>query len=129
MRGNRARDTGPERRLRAALRAAGYPGYRLNWKRAPGRPDIAYPGRRVAIFVHGCYWHRCPRCRPELPQANRAFWARKFELNQERDARKRAQLESAGWQVVEAWECEIRSDATGVARGVGERLAVAPSRR
>ena len=67
MRANRARNTGPELRLRKALREAGLGGYRLNWKKAPGRPDIAYPGRKVAIFVHGCYWHHCPRCYPNLP--------------------------------------------------------------
>ena len=108
MQANRARDTGPERRLRQALRAAGVPGYRLNWRFAVGRPDIAYPGRRVAIFVHGCYWHHCPRCYPNLPKSNAQFWARKFALNHERDARKRSQLESAGWRVFELWECDLR---------------------
>lgn len=108
MRANRARDTGPERRLRQALREAGLGGYRLNWKKAPGRPDIAYPGRRLAIFVHGCYWHHCPRCYPNLPKSNQEFWARKFELNRERDARKRSVLEDAGWVVLEFWECDVR---------------------
>ena len=108
MRANRAKDTGPERRLRAALRAAGLGGYRLNWKKAPGRPDIAYPGRKVAIFVHGCYWHHCPRCYPNLPKSNPEFWARKFDLNRERDARKRSTLEDADWSVVEVWECDLR---------------------
>lgn len=108
MRANRARNTGPEVRLRRALRAAGLGGYRLNWKKAPGRPDIAYPGRRVAVFVHGCYWHHCPRCYPNLPKSNPDFWARKFELNRERDARKRTNLEDAGWFVIETWECDVR---------------------
>jgi DNA mismatch endonuclease (patch repair protein) len=108
MRANRARNTAPERRLREALREAGLGGYRLNWRKAPGRPDIAYPGRKLAIFVHGCYWHHCPRCYPNLPKSNPDFWARKFELNRERDARKRTGLETAGWTVVEAWECDIR---------------------
>lgn len=108
MRANRARDTGPERSLRAALRAAGLGGYRLNWKGAPGRPDIAYPGRGVAVFVHGCFWHHCPRCYPNLPKSHPEFWARKFELNRERDTRKRLLLESQGWFVVEAWECDVR---------------------
>ena len=80
----------------ARLRDAGLGGYRLNWKKAPGRPDIAYPGRKLAIFVHGCYWHHCPRCYPNLPKSNPEFWARKFELNRERDARKRRVLE-IGW--------------------------------
>jgi DNA mismatch endonuclease, patch repair protein len=114
MQANRGRDTGPEMRLRRALRAAGLPGYRLNWRRAPGRPDICYPGRRVAIFVHGCFWHRCPYCRPRLPRSNQAYWARKFELNQERDGRKRRELEEAGWRVHEVWECEVRERLGGV---------------
>src|SRR4051794_37851466 len=108
MRANRGGDTGPERRLRRALREAGLGGYRLNWKKAAGRPDIAYPGKRLAIFVHGCYWHHCPRCYPNLPKSNPHFWARKFELNHERDVRKRRQLEAVGWLVEEAWECDIR---------------------
>ena len=123
MRANRARDTGPERLLRRALREAGLGGYRLNWKRAPGRPDIAYPGRRLAVFVHGCYWHRCPSCYPNLPKSNRDFWARKFELNTERDRRKRRNLEDAGWSVIEAWECEIRDDVGRVV----ERVLIASS--
>lgn len=107
MRANRARDTTPERGLRRALRAAGLGGYRLNWRPVPGRPDITYPGRRVAIFVHGCFWHHCPRCHPNLPKANPEFWGRKFDLNHERDSRKRRQLEALGWRVHEVWECDI----------------------
>lgn len=108
MQANRARDTAPELTLRAALRQAGHAGYRLNWRGAPGRPDVCYPGRRVAIFVHGCFWHHCPRCHPALPRSNPDFWARKFELNRERDGRKRTQLEAAGWSVHEVWECDVR---------------------
>jgi DNA mismatch endonuclease (patch repair protein) len=108
MRANRSRDTGPERIVRGALRDAGYPGYRLNWKGAPGRPDVSYPGRRVAVFVHGCYWHHCPRCQPGLPRSNAEFWLRKFELNRERGGRKRRDPETRGWAVHEIWECDIR---------------------
>lgn len=111
MRGNVAKNTSPELRLRAMLRAAGYPGYRLHWRQAPGRPDIAYPGRRIAIFVNGCYWHRCPTCGPSMPKSNTEFWERKFTLNAERDARKVRELEATGWTVLTAWECEIRSGA------------------
>jgi len=120
MRANRARDTGPERRLREALRAAGLGGYRLNWRKAPGRPDIAYPGRKLAIFVHGCYWHHCPRCYPNLPKSNPDFWARKFELNRERDARKRHSLESVGWTVLEAWEHDLLFDVGVVVEEVAQ---------
>src|SRR6186997_1756480 len=103
MRANRAHNTLPELRLRRALREVGLGGYRLNWPKAPGRPDIAYPGRRIAIFVHGCYWHHCPKCYPSLPKSNPSFWQRKFELNFERDQRKRKALEGAGWIVEEVW--------------------------
>ena len=121
MRANRARNTGPERHLREALRQAGLGGYRLNWRKAPGRPDIAYPGRKLAIFVHGCYWHHCPRCYPNLPKSNPEFWARKFELNRERDARKRRGLESVGWTVIEAWECDVRDRLAGVVTEIAGR--------
>ena len=108
MRGNRGKDTGPERTLRQLLREAGHPGYRLHWRKAPGRPDVAYPGRKVAIFVHGDFWHRCPHCDPPLPKSHRDFWQRKFALNVERDRRKVAALEEEGWTVVVVWECQLR---------------------
>jgi DNA mismatch endonuclease (patch repair protein) len=123
MRANRARDTAPERALRRALRASGHPGYRLNWRGAPGRPDVSFPGRRVAVFVHGCFWHHCPRCQPALPRANQAFWANKFELNRERDARKRAELEARGWSVHEIWECDIRERLDAVVSAIDTDLA------
>jgi len=118
MRANGARDTGPEIRLRRALRDAGLGGYRLNWRKAAGRPDIAYPGHHVAVFVHGCFWHHCARCYPHLPKANQAFWARKFELNHDRDARKRTDLEGTGWIVIEAWECDLRERMDAITHSV-----------
>jgi DNA mismatch endonuclease (patch repair protein) len=111
MQANRASDTGPELSLRKYLRQEGFGGYRVNWRGAPGRPDIAYPGRHVAVFVHGCFWHHCPRCKPDLPRHNRAFWAAKFRRNRERDKRKRSELERLGWHVYEYWECQISSVA------------------
>lgn len=110
MRANRRRNTGPELALRAALRAAGLLGYRVDLKGVPGRPDIAFTRHKLAVFVHGCFWHRCPSCRLELPKSNRAFWRHKFEANQERDERKRLGLEAIGWGVLEIWECEIERD-------------------
>lgn len=115
MKANRARDTSPELALRRALRRAGVPGYRLHWRSIPGRPDVAYPGRRVAIFVNGCFWHRCPKCTTRLPKTNTDFWATKFALNVERDRRKRRQLETAGWRVAQAWECDLTLNPDQVA--------------
>jgi DNA mismatch endonuclease (patch repair protein) len=110
MQANRGKNTRPELRLRRLLREAGHPGYRLHWGKAAGRPDIAYPGRRVAIFVNGCFWHRCPHCGPPLPKANAEFWAQKFLATEARDARQIAALEAAGWTVVTVWECELRAE-------------------
>lgn len=109
MKGNRGRDTKPEMELRRLLREAGFPGYRLHWNKAPGHPDIAYPGRKVAIFVNGCFWHRCPHCNPPLPKSHADYWQKKFDLNVERDARKTAELEAAGWTVITVWECQLQS--------------------
>lgn len=77
MRSNKRRDTSPELMMRKALREAGMSGYRLQWK-VPGRPDIAYPGRKVAVFVNGCFWHRCPVCDLPFPKSNVDFWRAKF---------------------------------------------------
>ena len=110
MRSNKGRDTGPELTLRKALRESGFTGYRINWKKIPGRPDIAYPGRKVAIFVNGCFWHRCPHCNLPLPKSHTDFWQQKFDRNVERDRRKTEELESLGWTVITVWECEIKKD-------------------
>ena len=108
MRANKARNTRPEITLRKAMFAAGIRGYRLHWKKAVGRPDISFPGLMLAVFVFGCYWHRCERCRLPLPKSNTSFWSRKFDLNKERDHRKRVELEKVGWEVIDVWECEIK---------------------
>lgn len=113
MKGNKGRGTKPELAVRKALREAGYPGYRLNWKGASGHPDICYPGRRVAVFVNGCFWHQCPVCRPHLPKHNSDYWIPKLRRNVERDAEKTAALEAEGWIVVTVWECEMKRDPVG----------------
>lgn len=108
MQGNKRSDTKPEMLVRQRLRGAGLTGYRLQWKKAPGRPDIAFPGRKVAIFVNGCFWHRCPKCQPKVPKRNTEFWEAKFRRNVERDARAIQQLEEAGWTAITIWECELK---------------------
>lgn len=122
MKANKGKDTKPEQMVRRLLREMGYPGYRLNWKKAPGRPDIAYPGRRLAIFVNGCFWHRCPKCDLSLPKSNTEFWRMKFDRNIERDRRKTEELESLGWTVVTIWECEIRKETESVRAKLSEAL-------
>ena len=112
---NTSKDTKPELRVRRMLREAGYPGYRLHWRiddeegRYVCRPDITYPGRKLAIFVHGCFWHRCPKCNLGLPKTNADYWKEKFERNVERDKRKESALVGLDWEVHTIWECEIDS--------------------
>ena len=108
MQANRSKNTTPELRVRAALRAAGLTGYRLHWKKAPGRPDVCFPGRRVAILINGCFWHRCPFCSPSRPKTHPEFWEAKFARNRARDARVRAELVAQGWTVVVVWECRLK---------------------
>ena len=105
----RSKDTAPEMAVRRALHARGYR-FRLHRKDLPGRPDIVLPRYRLAIFVHGCFWHGCPRCDRGLrrPKRNASFWGAKLEGNRERDARNVAALEALGWTVVVAWECDVR---------------------
>jgi len=118
MRSNKGQGTGPELALRRALRDMGAGGYRLNWKKAPGRPDICYPGRKLSVFVHGCFWHRCPRCDLPIPENNRDHWQQKFEKNVERDRMKKKLLEDDGWTVIIVWECELSEDLYGKAQEI-----------
>ena len=108
MQANKSKNTKPELMVRRALREAGMPGYRLHWKKCPGRPDICYPGRKVAIFVNGCFWHRCPHCNMPDPKSNVEFWKAKFARNVERDQRNYSTLVSEGWTVLVVWECALK---------------------
>lgn len=110
MQGNKRANTKPELLVRQRLRAAGLTGYRLQWKKAPGRPDIAFPGRKIAIFVNGCFWHRCPHCHPSTPKRNVEFWEAKFARNVARDQAAIAELEQMGWRAITIWECELKRD-------------------
>ena len=107
----KGRDTGPERAVRSLLWSAGYR-YRLNRRDLPGTPDIVLPGRRAAVFVHGCFWHGhdCPRGARQ-PKANAEYWRAKIARNVARDARNQADLTALGWRPLVVWECETRDRA------------------
>lgn len=108
MRAIRGRDTAPELRVRRAAHAAGLR-FRLQRRDLPGTPDLVFPRHRVALFVHGCYWHRHPGCRfATVPSSNVDFWTGKFSANVERDRRKAHELQENGWRVAVIWECETR---------------------
>lgn len=122
MRGNVGKDTRPELALRKALWSRGLRGYRLHWKRIPGRPDVCYPKKETAIFVNGCFWHRCPFCKPKLPKSNSDFWRRKFQRNKERDKLKVERLKDLGWKVMTVWECQINKDIGLVVSRIAREL-------
>lgn len=110
MRAIKTKNTKPELLIRRALWSSGIKGYRNNPKTIPGRPDICFVGKKIAIFVNGCFWHRCPHCALALPKTNTDFWRKKFERNILRDELKIGRLKSAGWKVITLWECEINSE-------------------
>lgn len=117
MSGIGGKNTKPELLVRKALFAAGFR-FRLHRKDLPGCPDVVLPGRRVVVFVHGCFWHAhqgCPYAK--TPATRREFWEAKLAANVERDRRTREALLSAGWRVLVVWECATRSS------GVRERLS------
>ena len=122
MSANRAKNTKPELLLRKALWHAGLRGYRLHYKKVPGRPDISFVGKKLAIFVHGCFWHRCPKCDYQLPKTNHEFWQQKFARNVARDENKRHALEALGWTVLTVWECELGTDLENVVNTIKSRL-------
>jgi DNA mismatch endonuclease (patch repair protein) len=107
----RSKNTKPEMTVRQALHALGFR-YRLHARGLPGSPDLVFPARRKAIFVHGCFWHGHD-CRYGLaqPKSNVAFWRTKLEANMARDARVKRKLRAAGWSVATVWECAVRRDA------------------
>ncbi|GIK31881.1 MAG: very short patch repair endonuclease [Armatimonadetes bacterium] len=112
MQANVSADTKPELRLRKALWTAGHRGYRINVRSLPGTPDVVFSRAKLAIFVHGCFWHGCSHCPRNLsPKTNAAFWRAKIEQNKERDTRTSGELERLGFQVVAVWECELAQNS------------------
>ena len=122
----KSKDTRPELAARRAFWAAGLR-YRLHRKGLPGKPDMVFPSRRVAVFVHGCFWHGhqgCPAHR--IPKTRSDWWAEKIARNRERDARVEAALTAAGWTVMTIWECQIRDPVA--LPGLVARVRDAPRR-
>jgi DNA mismatch endonuclease (patch repair protein) len=108
MSGIRGKNTKPEIAARRALFAAGYR-FRLHRRDLPGAPDIVLPGRRVAIFVHGCFWHMHSGCKnAKVPSTRSLFWRLKLQTNVERDRRAIESLVADGWRVLTVWECATR---------------------
>ncbi|MGO7637583.1 very short patch repair endonuclease [Rhizobium leguminosarum] len=104
----RGRNTKPEMLVRSVLHRLGFR-FRLHGKNLPGTPDIVFPSRRAAIFVHGCFWHQHPGCRKaSIPETRRDFWLAKLQRNVDRDAENVEALAAEGWKVLTVWECETK---------------------
>jgi DNA mismatch endonuclease (patch repair protein) len=122
MRAVKSRDTGPELAVRKLLRALA-PGYRLHRADLPGKPDIVYGRRRLAIFVHGCFWHGhdCARG-ARMPRDNAAYWRAKIAGNRARDEGNLAALAARGWRTLVIYECALK-DPGALRRRLGAALA------
>lgn len=115
----RGSDTGPEIALRRRLWTMGLR-YRIGHG-LPGKPDIVFPRARIAVFVDGCFWHRCPE-HYTPPATNAAFWEAKTTRNVERDREVDCLLTAAGWTLLRYWEHQVRTDADGVAEEIAARV-------
>jgi DNA mismatch endonuclease (patch repair protein) len=122
MRRIRSKDTLPELVVRRLIRSLGFTGYRLHRKDIPGKPDIAFIGRKKAIMVNGCFWHG-HTCKEGLrrPKSNETYWLPKIERNCERDTLNESRLTSEGWSVLTVWECEI-GDLESLSRELADFL-------
>jgi DNA mismatch endonuclease (patch repair protein) len=116
MQSVKTHDTGPELAVRRILCHLGYR-YRLNAKNLPGRPDIVFPVKMKAIFVHGCFWHghRCRKGR--APKSRLDYWKPKLKTNRKRDAMQLRALKVLGWSVLTVWQCEVNDN-----KALGSRL-------
>lgn len=110
MRSVRSKDTSVEMKVRKMLHRAGYR-YRLHSVTLPGKPDIVFPRKKKAIFIHGCFWHQHSKCQTarRRPASNVGYWDAKLKRNVERDRENRTDLLSLGWQSFIVWECELKT--------------------
>jgi len=114
MRAIRSNGMKPELRVRQLVHSLGYR-FRLHRKDLPGKPDLAFIGRKKAIFVHGCFWHQHPdpNCTDaRVPKSNLSYWIPKLQRNVARDASQRCTLEERGWKVLTVWDCETKDIPT-----------------
>lgn len=117
MQAVKGKNTRPELVVRSLLHRLGFR-FRLHRKDLPGTPDIVFPSRKAAIFVHGCFWHG-HGCRiGQLPKSRLDYWTPKIAANSARDDRKHAALAAAGWRSLVVWQCELK-DTEAVAKKLG----------
>ena len=119
----RSEGTKPELRLRKLVRAASGRSLRYNVRELPGSPDVVVHSLRIAIFMEGCLWHKCP-VHFRMPKSNVPFWEDKIRKNVRRDRKNRAALRLAGWTVWRIWEHDLRQkDVPRTLRNLRKRFA------
>jgi len=119
----RSKNTQPEIILRRLLWSQGYRGYRINVKNLPGKPDIVFTKYKTAIFIDGCFWHKCPKCFVE-PKTNRDYWLPKIEENVAHDKMVNTQLEKIGWNVIRIWEHEVKENPKGCSERIIKQISL-----
>jgi DNA mismatch endonuclease, patch repair protein len=125
----RGKDTTPEKIVRSLLRADGCR-YRSNVTRLPGKPDVVLTEHRIAVFVHGCFWHRHKSCRfTTNPKSNSNFWKDKFARTLERDRQNVRALKKLGWQVIIIWECSTRRTPVAVRKRLRHAITLSRHRK
>lgn len=123
----RSQDNEPERRLRAAASGVRRR-FLTNVKGVPGTPDVAFLRQRVALFVDGCFWHRCPKCYVR-PSVNTAYWIAKADRNRRRDQRVNRALHRDGWSIVRLRECDLEKNPVGCRERIVRAFARARTRK
>jgi len=116
----RGKNTLPEIKLRKLLWSDGVRGYRIHYN-LPGKPDIVFTKKKIAIFIDGCFWHKCQICFQE-PETRKEFWMKKIQSNIDRDKKVNAQLKDMGWTVMRFWEHEIRKNPSLVIETIREKM-------
>lgn len=117
----RGKNTGPEVKLRKLLWSQGIRGYRTHYN-VSGKPDIVFIKKKIAIFIDGCFWHKCPVCFQE-PETRKEFWMKKIQSNVERDKKVNEQLKVEGWTVMRFWEHDIRKKPDAVIKKIKEKMS------
>jgi len=108
----RGKNTSPEIKIRKMLFSEGIRGYRIHYN-LPGKPDIVFIKKKIAIFIDGCFWHKCPICF-KAPETRKKFWLEKINKNVERDLEINELLKNMGWKVIRIWEHDVRKNPTNV---------------
>jgi DNA mismatch endonuclease (patch repair protein) len=116
----KGKNTGPEVKLRKMLFAKGIRGYRIHYN-LPGKPDIVFIKKKIAIFIDGCFWHKCPVCFQE-PATRKEFWMKKIQSNVKRDEKVNELLKNDGWNVIRFWEHDVRKKPDEIVKKISEIL-------